>query len=113
MCVCLVGLGANCSAPFLDSNYNVSRVSEFALLSSPLEVPFSIARSSELRPPIPINEKYHLQKHLPQTPNLAINGMQEHMLHHDFALLFENHPPATFFEERFSQDYRMLESKEF
>ena len=59
--LCGLATGMSSATPMLISNYDHSKVSEFATLSTPLEVPSSIQRNMEPRPSVPINEKYNLQ----------------------------------------------------
>ena len=56
----VVAIGMSNSSPLLVSNYDPSKVNDFATLSAPLEVPPSIQRNVESRPATPIHEKYNL-----------------------------------------------------
>lgn len=51
----LVGLGVGGSAPLLSCNYDPNAVNEYTLISAPLEVPLSLPRNSDPRPPTPIH----------------------------------------------------------
>lgn len=53
--VVLVGLGVGGSTPYLSCNYDPATVNEYVFVSGPLEVPLSLPRISDPRPPTPIH----------------------------------------------------------
>ena len=86
--VWVLRLGAAGTGPQFSCNYDPNQVQEQAMLSLPLEVPLSLPRSSEPRPPTPVHEKYNIREYWGLQPNIDLPGLRPLMVHNDFVMVY-------------------------
>lgn len=97
--------------PRLLANYNASAISDLSSVNPPLEVPLTLPKHSEPVSHTPLNEKYNIQRLRGGKPE--VEGLEGKMVHIDYEMLYEELPPRVVLEEKHSEEYMLLENREF